>query len=86
MTGFWLIGWSDAGSNRGPLAGNTLRNLAAEGVPGHAPQLAVVSMIALIYPFATQSVRRFLPGFLRQNEDPEAITRHGVGLLPNALD
>jgi TetR/AcrR family transcriptional regulator len=39
----------------------------------------------VIYPFETQSVRRFLPGYQRQHEDPEAIARHVVGLLRNGL-
>jgi len=30
-------------------------------------------------------VRRFLPGYAHQQEDPEAIARHIVGLLRNGL-
>jgi hypothetical protein len=62
MTGFLLIWWSYAGSNRGPLACHALRNRAAEGVLGHDPRLTAVSIIApVIYPVETQSVRRLLP-------------------------
>jgi len=63
-----------------------LRNLAGELAPGRDAHLLVVSMIGLVvYPFETQSVRRFLPGHQRQHEDPEAIARHVVGLLRNGL-
>lgn len=65
---------------------SALRNLAGELAPGRDPQPLVVSMIGLvIYPFETQSVRRFLPGYQRQHEDPDAIARHVVGLLRNGL-
>lgn len=63
-----------------------LRNLAGELAPGRDAHLLVVSMIGLVvYPFETQSVRRFLPGHQRQHEDPEAIAKHVVGLLRNGL-
>ncbi|EWS64586.1 TetR/AcrR family transcriptional regulator [Hydrogenophaga aromaticivorans] len=63
-----------------------LRNLAGELAPSHDAHLLAVSTIGLvIYPFETQSVRRFLPGYQRQHEDPEAIARHIVGLLRNGL-
>jgi AcrR family transcriptional regulator len=63
-----------------------LRNLAGELAPSHDAHLLAVSTIGLvIYPFETQSVRRFLPGYQRQHEDPEAIARHVVGLLRNGL-
>ena len=63
-----------------------LRNLAGELAPSHDAHLLAVSIIGLvIYPFETQSVRRFLPGYQRQHEDPEAIARHVVGLLRNGL-
>jgi len=65
---------------------NALRNLAGEIAPSHDPHLLVVSMIGLVhYPFETQAVQRFLPGYLPQHEDPEAIARHVVGLLRNGL-
>jgi AcrR family transcriptional regulator len=65
---------------------NALRNLAGELASEHDPHLVVVSMIALVfYPFETQSVGRFMPGYQRQQEDPEAIARHVVGLLRNGL-
>lgn len=65
---------------------NALRNLAGELAPSHDAHLLAVSIIGLvIYPFETQSVRRFLPGYQRQHEDPEAIARHVVGLLRNGL-
>ena len=65
---------------------NALRNLAGEVAPGHDPQPLVISMIGLvIYPFETQSVRRFLPGYQLQHEDPKAIARHVVGVLRNGL-
>ncbi len=65
---------------------NALRNLAGEVAPGHDPQPLVISVIGLvIYPFETQSVRRFLPGYQLQHEDPKAIARHVVGLLRNGL-
>ena len=66
---------------------NALRNLAGELSPGHSPHLVVVSMIGLvIYPFETQSVRRFLPGYQQQqHEDPKAIARHVISLLRNGL-
>ena len=65
---------------------NALCKLAGELAPGHSPHLVVVSMIGLVnYPFETQSVRRFHPGYQRQDEDPEAIARHVVGLLRNGL-
>jgi AcrR family transcriptional regulator len=63
-----------------------LRNLAGELAPSHDAHLLAVSTIGLvIYPFETQSVRRFLPGYQRQHEDPEAIARDIVGLLRNGL-
>jgi TetR/AcrR family transcriptional regulator len=63
-----------------------LRNLAGELAPSHDAHLLAVSIIGLvIYPFETQSVRRFMPGYQRQHEDPEAIARHVVGLLRNGL-
>ncbi len=65
---------------------NALRNLAGEVAPGHDPQPLVISMIGLvIYPFETQAVRRFLPGYQLQHEDPKAIARHVVGVLRNGL-
>lgn len=65
---------------------NALRNLAGELAPSHDAHLLAVSIIGLvIYPFETQSVRRFLPGCQRQHEEPEAIARHVVGLLRNGL-
>ncbi len=65
---------------------NALRNLAGEVAPGHDPQPLVISMIGLvIYPFETQSVRRFLPGYQLQHEDPKAIARHVVGVLRSGL-
>jgi AcrR family transcriptional regulator len=65
---------------------NALRNLAGELAPSHDAHLLAVSIIGLvIYPFETQSVRRFMPGYQRQHEDPEAIARHVVGLLRNGL-
>jgi AcrR family transcriptional regulator len=65
---------------------NALRNLAGEVAPGHDPQPLVISVIGLvIYPFETQSVRRFLPGYQLQHEDPKAIARHVVGLMRNGL-
>lgn len=65
---------------------NALRDLAGEIAPGQDPQPLVISTIGLvIYPFETQSVRRFLPGYTDQQEDPEAIARHVVGLLRNGL-
>ncbi|CAG0980181.1 Biofilm operon icaADBC HTH-type negative transcriptional regulator IcaR [Burkholderiales bacterium] len=65
---------------------NALRNLAGELAPSHDAHLLAVSIIGLvIYPFETQSVRRFLPGYQRQHEEPKAIARHVVGLLRNGL-
>jgi len=65
---------------------NALRNLAAELAPSQDTHLLVVSMIGLVvYPFETQSVRRFMPGYQRQHEDPEAMARYVVGLLRNGL-
>jgi AcrR family transcriptional regulator len=65
---------------------NALRDLAAELAPGHDAHRLAVSIIGLVfYPFETQSVRRFLPGYAHQQEDPEAIARHIVGLLRNGL-
>ncbi|MDO8774969.1 MAG: TetR/AcrR family transcriptional regulator [Burkholderiaceae bacterium] len=65
---------------------SALGNLATEIVPGHDAHLLVVSMFGLVsYPFETQSVRRFLPGYTDQQEDPEAIARHVVGLLRHGL-
>jgi AcrR family transcriptional regulator len=65
---------------------NALRHLAGEIAPGHDPQPLVISVIGLvIYPFETRSVRRFLPGYQRQHEDPKAIARHVVGLMRNGL-
>lgn len=65
---------------------SALRHLAVEVAPGHDPQSFVISLIGLvIYPFETRSVRRFLPGYQRQHEDPEAIARHVVGLMRNGL-
>lgn len=63
-----------------------LRNLAGELAPSHDAHLLAVSIIGLvIYPFETQSVRRFLPGYQRQHEDPEVIARHVIDLLRNGL-
>ncbi|MFA5732125.1 hypothetical protein [Acidithiobacillus sp.] len=39
----------------------------------------------MIYPFETRSVRRFLPGYQLQHEDPKAIARHVVGLMRKVL-
>jgi AcrR family transcriptional regulator len=65
---------------------SALGSLATELVPDRDAHLLVVSMIGLVaYPFETQSVRRFLPGYQPQHEDPEAIARHVVGLLRNGL-
>jgi len=65
---------------------NALRNLAGELAPSHDAHLLAVSIIGLvIYPFETQSVRRFLPGYAHQHEEPEAIARHVVDLLRNGL-
>lgn len=65
---------------------NALHNIAGELAPNQDAHLVVVSMIALVvYPFETQPVGRFMPGYQRQQEDPEAITRHVVGLLRNGL-
>lgn len=65
---------------------NALRSLADEIAPGHDPQPLVISVISLvIYPFETQSVRRFLPGYQLQHEDPKAIAQHVVGLMRNGL-
>ena len=65
---------------------NSLRDLAGEIAPSHDPQPLVISMIGLvIYPFETQSVRRFLPGYTDQQEDPEVIARHVIGLLRHGL-
>jgi len=63
-----------------------LSNLMGELAPGHDPHLLVVSVIGLvIYPFETQPVRRFLPGYHARYEDHKAISRHIVGLLRNGL-
>jgi hypothetical protein len=65
---------------------NALRDLAGELAPSHDAHLLAVSIIGLvIYPFETQSVRRFLPGYAHQHEEPEAIARHVVDLLRNGL-
>ncbi|MDD5336667.1 MAG: TetR/AcrR family transcriptional regulator [Rhodoferax sp.] len=65
---------------------NLLHKLADELAPGRDAHLLIVSMFGLvIYPFETQSVRRFLPGYQQQHEDPEAIARHVIGLLRNGL-
>lgn len=65
---------------------SALGSLAGELVPDRDAHLLVVSMIGLVtYPFETQSVRRFLPGYQLQHEDPEAIAQHVVGLLRNGL-
>jgi len=65
---------------------SALHKLAGELAPVYDAHLLVVSMFGLvIYPFETQSVRRFLPGYQQQHEDPEAIARHVVGLLRNGL-
>jgi AcrR family transcriptional regulator len=65
---------------------SALHKLAAELAPGHDAHRLAVSIIGLVfYPFETQSVRRFLPGYAHQNEDPEAIAQHIVGLLRNGL-
>ncbi|MYZ50913.1 TetR/AcrR family transcriptional regulator [Malikia spinosa] len=65
---------------------NALGNLATELVPGRDAHLLVVSMFGLvIYPFETLSVRRFLPGYTDQQEDPEVIARHVIGLLRHGL-
>ncbi|MES2244872.1 MAG: TetR/AcrR family transcriptional regulator [Pseudomonadota bacterium] len=65
---------------------SALHKLAAELAPSHDAHRLAVSIIGLVfYPFETQSVRRFLPGYAHQNEDPEAIARHIVGLLRNGL-
>lgn len=65
---------------------NALRNLAAELAPGQDAHRLAVSIIGLVfYSFETQSVRHFLPGYAPQNEVPEAIARHVVGLLRNGL-
>lgn len=65
---------------------SALHKLADELAPVYDAHLLVVSMFGLvIYPFETQSVRRFLPGYQQQHEDPEAIARHVVGLLRNGL-
>jgi AcrR family transcriptional regulator len=65
---------------------NALRDLAGELAPSHDAHLLAVSIIGLvIYPFETQSVRRFLLGYAHQHEEPEAIARHVVDLLRNGL-
>lgn len=65
---------------------SALHKLAGELAPVYDAHLLVVSMFGLvIYPFETQSVRRFLPGYQQQHEDPEAIARHVVSLLRNGL-
>ncbi len=65
---------------------NALLKLASELAPDRDAHLLVVSIFALvIYPFETQTMRRFLPGYLPQHEDPEVISQHIVGLLRNGL-
>jgi AcrR family transcriptional regulator len=65
---------------------NALHKLASKLTPEHDAHLLVISIIGLVsYPFETQSVRRFLPGYTDQQEDPEVIARHVVGLLRNGL-
>ncbi|MDD5404990.1 MAG: TetR/AcrR family transcriptional regulator [Sulfuricella sp.] len=65
---------------------DALCKIAGELAPNQDAHLLVISMIALVvYPFETRPVGRFLPGYQRQQEDPEAITRHVVGLLRNGL-
>ena len=65
---------------------NALHKLASKLAPEHDAHLLVISIIGLVsYPFETQSVRRFLPGYTDQQEDPEVIARHVVGLLRNSL-
>jgi AcrR family transcriptional regulator len=65
---------------------NALHKLASKLTPEHDAHLLVISIIGLVsYPFETQSVRRFLPGYTDQQEDPEVIARHVVGLLRNSL-
>ena len=65
---------------------SALHKLAGELAPVYDAHLLIVSMFGLVnYPFETQSVRRFLPGYQQQHEDPEAIARHVVGLLRNGL-
>ena len=65
---------------------NALRNIAGELAPDHDAHLLIVSIIGLvIYPFETRSVLSLLPGYMRKNENPEAITRHVVDLLRNGL-
>lgn len=65
---------------------NALHDLAGDLAPGYDAHLLVVSMIGLVtYPFETQSIRRFLPGYQPQHEDPEVIAWHIVGLLRTGL-
>jgi AcrR family transcriptional regulator len=63
-----------------------LYQLAGELDPDRDAHQQVVSIVGLvIYPFETQAVRRFLPGYQPQHEDPAVIARHIVGLLRNGL-
>jgi AcrR family transcriptional regulator len=65
---------------------NALHKLASKLAPEHDAHLLVISIIGLVnYPFETQSVRRFLPGYTDQQEDPEVIARHVIGLLRHGL-
>lgn len=65
---------------------NVLHKLASELAPDRDAHLLVVSIFALvIYPFETQTMRRFLPGYQPQHEVPEVIAQHIVGLLRNGL-
>jgi AcrR family transcriptional regulator len=65
---------------------NALHKLASKLAPEHDAHLLVISIIGLVnYPFETQSVRRFLPGYTDQQEDPEVIARHVISLLRHGL-
>lgn len=66
---------------------SVLYKLASELDPNRDAHQQVVSIFGLlIYPFETQAVRRFLPGYQARHEDPKVIAQHIIGLLRKGLD
>ncbi len=61
-----------------------LNRHCARLAPGHDPALLACSIIGMtLYLFQSAPLRRFLPGYRPEHEDPETLSRHLRALLEN---
>lgn len=61
-------------------------DLAREEAPHHDAHLFAMSILGLVlYPCQTGAIRRYMPGYRPQQNDPEVLARHICDLLRSGL-